>query len=293
MGMSFAPRVALNGFDRSADPPWQMVPVEGQRVLTISGHGNLFMRVNSPNLKVEVTKSGRNTVLTLTGGESPTWATVEWVSDLSPLPGPYRLRRRAEPGFSLAVSVKAPRIINTAFHYVDDGRRQKTNRRIADLDRLIEGANRILTPQANVILKRKSAAPLAVAHDLGRVVRSVPSALRGAPHNVPAAEHEWDILKALGDAAADFNVFFVREYEQDTTPNRDDAEAAAESPGKMCIFEDNIVRPPGEVLAHETVHALGVYDHSTNRYHLISSGATRLGRFINRVQANIINPSGT
>ena len=172
-------------------------------------------------------------------------------------------------------------------------RSRKTKRKIEDLDKLIAATNVILTPQANVIIKRKSAAPLPIAQDLGRVVRFVGSSLRGPPHNVPAAEHEWDILKAAGDATADYNVFFVKEYEQDRSPNHDDADAAALADDKMCVFEDNLGHPASEVLAHETVHALGVHEHSASSHYLMAKGGRGIGRFIDRAQANVINPSGT
>ena len=77
MPITFTPKVAYHGFDRTADPDWQMVPVKGERVLTISGHGKLAMRIGNPNkLKAVLTQSGRSTVLTLTGGENragPMW----------------------------------------------------------------------------------------------------------------------------------------------------------------------------------------------------------------------------
>ena len=45
------------------------------------------------------------------------------------------------------------------------------------------------------------------------------SHLEGPPDNVAPAQHEWDDLLALADTTADFNVFFVKEYEQDNTPS--------------------------------------------------------------------------
>jgi hypothetical protein len=289
MSIRFSPQVMAQGFDNFSTPKWQMVPMTGGvRVLEISGHGKLVPRVRAAAdvLTAVQTASGSKTILTLTGGKNAGKAFVEWVPDL-------KFVGAVDTAFTLEVSVKALKTINTAFHYVDDGRKQKTKRQIADLDAMIAGANLILTPQANLKLARKSAAALPIAQNLGDVVR-FSSHLTGPPDNVPIAQHEWDDLFAKVDATADFNVFFVKEFEIDATPYIDDsAEAGTVATDKMCIFEDRVIRPASEVLAHETVHLLGIGDHSSNNWHLIASGATRKGRWINRDQANTVNPSGT
>jgi hypothetical protein len=287
MGIAFAPRLAFHGFDRTASPKWQMVPVGGQRVLNISGHGTRVLRVRAGAdvLTAVQTVSGRHTVLTLTGGSNSGRASVEWVPNAS-------FVGAVEPVFSLEVSVKEVKEVNTAFHYVDDGHHQITSRRIADLDALIAGANHLLTPQANVNLKRKSAARLPVAQNLGRVVR-FSQHLEGPPNNVPAAQHEWDDLFNLRDTTADFNVFFVKEYEQDITPLHDDADAGTIAADQMCIYEDNQGNDSRRSLAHETVHVLGVSAHSSSNSYLMATGRNGVGRFIDRTQANTINTSGT
>ena len=285
MSMVFVPRITVSGFDNYTSPKWQMVPEGGERVLTISGYGTRVLRFDSTIVNAVQTVTGKTTTLTLTG-KKPGRTSLEWVPSAD-------FVGAAETGFTLEVSVKKMAEVHTAFHYVNDGRQQVTNRRIADLDGMIAVANSLLTTQANVKIFRKSAAVLPIAQDLGRVVRFVGADLTGAPHNVPAAQDEWDDLLAKVDATADFNVFFVKSYEQDETPGIDDTRAGTIASDKMCIFEDNLNVAPSEVLAHETVHLLGIGDHSTDNWHLIASGATRKGRWINKAQANIINKSGT
>ena len=286
MPITFSPKVAFHGFDRTA--AWQTVPVNGERVLTITGHGTRVPRVRSDKANVLTavqTVSGAVTQLKLTGGNTAGKAFVDWVPSAT-------FAGTLEVGFTLEVSVKAVKEINTAFHYVNDGKVQVTARRIADLDPLIVATNVILCPQANVIIKRKSAAPLAMAQDLGAVVKFA-AHLTGPPDNVPAAEDEWDDFKAKRDTTADFNVFFVKEYEQDNTPATDNVDAGTIASDKMCIFEDNIGHPVDEEFAHETVHVLGVSAHSAGNTFLMATGASGIGRFIDRAQANTINPSGT
>jgi hypothetical protein len=270
------------GFDPSVSPNWQMVPVGGMRLLVVTGSAGLIPRIRSANPRttpLTVTTSGLPGIVLLTlSGISAGRAWVEWVPSAS-FAGPVTNDSQLE------ISVKAQKPIRTAFHYVSDGRRQVTNRRIADLDAMITGANAILTPQANVKLMRKSAAALPIAKNLGRVVQ-FSSHIPG----VPAWQHEWDDVTAGADATADFNVFFVHEYEQTRTPLIDETRAGTIAAEKNCLLEDDIASAP-ETLAHETLHLLGI-DHSPTTSHLIASGAIRTGQFISRDQANAINQSG-
>lgn len=315
MAITFSPQHANHGFDGSVTPPWQMVPLGGTRQLTLLGVGSLVMRVRHPRiLQATQFRAAGNVMLALRGLREGK-AIVEWVAARRPQRGlslgPMVAMARgagvafgagvglllgialrsalgtAAPGFSLEVSVKKQKRIHTAFHYVDDGRVQKTARSIAALNGLIAGTNTILDRQANVEIVRKSAAALAIAQNLGSVVR-FSSHLAG----VAAAEHEWDDIVRHADAAADFNVYFVKEYEQDNTPGVDNTRAGTIAAEKNCILEDNIANT-SETLAHETVHLLGIGRHSGTASHLIASGAVRTGQTISKAQANRINPSGT
>lgn len=289
MVIRYAPVRVNHGFDSSASPNWQMVPVGGTRVLAVSGVAGLVPRVRTLRAGTDpvtatLSGSGANIRLTLTGARAPGRCWVEWVPSAA-------FVGAVDTGNTLEISVKTEKVIRTAFHYVTDNRKQKTNRKIDDLDRMITAANAILTPQANVTLQRKSAAVLEIAQNLGDVVR-YSRHLEGAPDNVDPAQHEWGVVTAGADATADFNVFFVRRYEQDNTPYVNDTRAGTIASEKNCLLEDNIDSPP-ETLAHETLHLLGIDPHSGNRTHLIASGAVRTGQVIDRDEANTINPSGT
>lgn len=285
MAVRYSPTQVNHGFDGSVSPNWQMVPVAGTRVLLVTGSSGLVPRVRSANPLVVSLTAVQTTImgvvfLTLTGGGVPGRAWVEWVPSAG-------FVGAVTNDFQLEVSVKRLKPIRTAFHYVSDGRRQITNRQIADLTGMLVAANRILTPQSNVKLIRKSAAPLPIAKNLGRVVQ-FSSHIPG----VPAWQHEWDDVTAGADATADFNVFFVHEYEQTRTPLIDETRAGTIASEKNCILEDDITSA-SETLAHETLHLLGIDDHSPTTSHLIASGAVRTGQVINRDQANTINTSGT
>lgn len=279
MALTFTPKAIDHGLDTSVSPAWQMVPVGGSRVITVAGAGSLVARVHDKSkLKAVQTKVGSNHQLTLTGiAEGRTF--VEWLAspdDMSPV----------QTSFMLEVSVKKEKKIKTAFFYVDDGRKQKTKRSASNIDTLIRDANKLLTAQANVTLVKKSAAALKVKENLGRIVR-FSSHLSG----VAAKQHEWDDLMTYRDSAADFNVFFVKEYEQDKTPFVDNTDAGTISSDKMCVFEDKVHCADHEVLAHETLHFLGVSGHSASNSDLMA--AVACGRTIPKSHANQANNSGT
>lgn len=281
MPISYTKQQTLQGFDSTVTPNWQMVPVGGTRTLNVTGHGTLVPRVRPANIAtVALTNTGNTGRLVITGREAGK-GHVEWVPNLEH-------SGTVETAKKLEISVKAERRIQTAFHYIKDNAGHTTNRSISDLNTLITGVNAILRTQANVTMVRKSAATAEVAQNLGAVVR-FSSHLAG----VAASEHEWDDVTAHADATADFNVFFVWEYEQDNTPAVNNTRAGTIAAEKNCLMEDRMTSSHAETLAHETVHLLGIGDHSGTHQHLIASGAHRTGQLISKSQANTINPSGT
>ena len=266
MAITFSPRVALAGFDPAAR--WQMVPVKGERLLTLEGASGLVPRVGNPKiLEVEQTVSGKTTLLKLKGGKAPGKTVVDW-SDSARFPG----SRRTD--FTLEVDVKKERLVPTFFHYVVDFHRS-TGRNIPELEKLlIIPANEILRPQANVTITKLRAETLVIEDDLGDVV----------------THKQWNAITKHHKKDAAFNVFFVWAFEPDDTPQEDGITAATERAQKSCIFQDiDLRRPAPEVLAHEVVHVLGHDGHSNDPNHLIAHGRIRTGRFIPRAHADLIN----
>ena len=294
MAVRYTPNLVNHGFDRSASPAFQMVPANGTRVLTVHGSHGLEPTVIEvdplhPVLTIAKLGSGSHVRLALTAGWTAGVAFVAWAR-------PGATTSGLGNDFLLEVSVKVNKPVHAHFHYVDDGKRQVTRRNPDDLEKLIADANAILTAQANVTIHQMGGSgKLEVTQDLGRVVRRVSDKLAGPPHHVDRAEDEWDDLRKLGNATADLNVFFVREFEADQHPNRDDAEAGTIRAHKMIILEDSTSAPAGTVLAHEVGHALGIKGHppGTNPRFLMATGRRGTGRFLPKTQINKINKSGT
>lgn len=283
MAVSYAQFPGHWGFDAKASPPWQMLPVGGMRFLMASGTFGLVPRVHVPSgsaasLTATESFAASYSLLKLTGIRAGK-AFIDWAPPGTSLSSPF-----AEG--LLEVSVKAQKVVGTAFHYVEAGRRQTTARRISDLEDMIRGANSLLTPQANVRLESKSAKTLNLRQRLGKVVHDASDLEK------PWKRDEWEIVTRNADPSAHFNVFFVKEFEDDATPRVDRTDAATRWWELNCIIEDNTQHDASEVLAHETIHLLRL-GHSTKAAHLSAPGYLRTGTTITRDQANIINRSGT
>lgn len=276
MTASFTNSLVNSGFDDSVSPPWQMVPVGGVRTIHLQDGSGLTVT------------SADDTVATVTevpGAFTPLLNARTFVVR-GCRKGTTVLR--AGPGVELAVGVKALKRIKTTFHLVTDTATppHSTSRNETSVTDLLRHANEILFGQANVRLDKHDVKNTTISADLGATVR-YSSHISG----VAASEHEWDDVVAHRDASADFNVFLVWDYEQDSTPNTDNANAGTKASEGNCLLEDAIA-VPGRTLAHETAHALSVHDHSTQASNLMSAAPRVRGRgeAMTRSQIDAINP---
>lgn len=145
MPLKFLSKTKNQGLHVQGNLAWQMVPVGKTRKIIVKGTTGLTLQVrNSSIIKVTESKYSKSIILTINGlKQGRTY--IDWVSP----------KTKAKIGYSLEVSVKKQKNIRTVFHYVDDGRLQKTKRKPINAAALIKAANKFLTPQANVKLKLK------------------------------------------------------------------------------------------------------------------------------------------
>lgn len=279
MAASFFALRRLRGFDATANPPWQMVPVGFWREVGLSEAAGLTL--SSTNSAVATAEFARENPASLARagnrkvivhGHRKGSAVIE-------------ARRRSRVVCRLEVGVKASKTVKVAFNFVRDNAGHRTSRALASVDGLVRTMNAIYTPQTYVHIVKRTARWVQVNKNLGRVVR-YSAHLAG----VPAAQHEWDDVIAHRDNAAHWNVFFVWEYEQDSTPFQDHTDAG--NLGGNCLFEDQAGVDVGETLAHELGHYLGVGDfYNSAQTDWLMYGYTDVrGRFIPKDHANTMNP---
>jgi hypothetical protein len=271
----FEEKKPKDGFDGAVNPPWQMVPMSGQKTVILKNAAGLDVVSRNPGIATveDVPKcfvhGGRELIIK---GKTKGTTFID-------------VKNGATTVASLEVAVKTRKIIRASFHLVEDNAGHKTGRNASSIDGWVKTMNDILLPQANVQVNKQRAISVKINKNLGAVVR-FSSHLAG----VPASEHEWDLVTAKGDASADFNVFFVWEYEQDINPNHDDTDAG--TLGKNCIFEDHAGTHVGDTLTHELGHTLGCGDlYGAADKPLLMYGITdQRGQKVNKAHANTMNP---
>ncbi len=250
-----------SGFDNAdsvkGKAPWLMVPLGGHKFVQFTNNSDVR----------QITSSNEKVVRALSLGIA--------VQVFGLAPGVAVLKARNASGRVLArleVSVKRRKTVRTSFHFVEDGAGTKTIRTPSNvdpkatndsLDMLITKLNKIYIPQANIeFVKKDVNFPLKFTQNFGTEVRFTAHLKK-----VPLKEHEWDIVVAKRDRGADFNVFFVWDYE-DNIDAGDGVEAGTLSSVKSCLFDDDLGQDMDEVLGHEAGHNLGL-DHSSNSDHLM------------------------
>ena len=235
-----------NGFDESVTPRWQMVPRGGTKIVRLmDGDGLSVVSVNPAVVTVsEVNKcfvhGGREFELK---GIAKGKAVIE-------------ARQGTTVKTKLEVDVKNKKTVKVAFNFVSDNAGHKTSRSHASVPNFVQELNKIFLPQANIEIVKHGPRNVRVNKNLGAVVRFVGTRLRR--QGVPASEHEWDDVTALGDRTADFNLFFVWEYEQDISPNTDNTGGGTS--GGNCLLEDNLQGSHVRNIGHELGHHLGCND---------------------------------
>jgi hypothetical protein len=266
-----------DGLDPNASPrPWLMVRHTSQKLLRLQGlparTRKVVLTPDKPNI-VDVSFANGIARIRGTGvGTCTVSVEIDGVIDLDSM---------------LDVNVKAMKTVKASFYFVSDNAHHKTTRNKSIVDGLISRLNLIHLPQNNVHFTKGEVKALPIGQDLGPVVRWA----KNLP-GVPNSEDEWDLLVGLRDSDADWTVFFVWEYESDTTPNTDNTDAGTLN--GITVFEDSAGTKIGDTLAHEAGHFLGAPDRTSEAEKgLLMFGITdRRGTKINKVDANRMNPSG-
>ena len=209
---------------------------------------------------------------------------------------------RGEHQAFLEVSVKSPELYKVAFYSLSDSD-PATGKEIhragkrdgAGLEEMVQGANDIIQPQANVSFQ-------IVQHVHGGKATSIKSVKFARKLDAVVSDQIFNDLPKYINPAADFHVFFVWAF-QGSKEGSDDL-AGTEYIGStgFCLFEDGIPhRQEAQVLAHEAVHYL-LYsfgnpgDHHKNQrlgdlmYPRIGAFGFASNKRLGRIYADAINP---
>lgn len=256
MAAEFLKCFDMQGFDRYNAPRWQMVPVGGVRYVLLRDGAGLTVTSSVPAM-VAVTEVKLADLPT--HGRQPMHHGDRFFKLEGKAKGSAQLDARSAAGaavVSLEVDTKNKKTVTVAYNFVKDTATppHHTRRVPAASTEWLRGINHVYNGQANIFFTQKRSQWVTVGQDLGTVVRWA----QGVP-GTTAADHEWPVVVAQGDATANMNFFLVWEYEQDATPNVDDTDAG--TLGGNCLFEDNAGSQVPTTMAHEIGHFLGRPDH--------------------------------
>lgn len=276
MAAHFSELRSNDGFDGSVSPPWLMVP---------SGFFKQVQLVDGAGLTLVVTAPATAWVLEPASGSGLRVRTIS-INGLATGTAFIEARSGSTVRARLEVSVKSSKVIRTAFNFVSDNatpHHHFTRRSYSEVDGMLKTMNAIYYPQTNILFNKHVVRDVRVPGNLGRTV--IDPSLLSSP---PAGGNEWAAVTALGDATADFNVFFVWSLEK--ARKSGDEDAVTELGGRNCLFEDRAGRDVGETLAHEAGHFLGVNDVNGHQRWLMHRYTDIRGRKIPRAHADIMNP---
>jgi hypothetical protein len=266
---------ANDGFDSTGARPWQMVPMQGRKVVRLVDGAALTLGVLPDNGSVRATLlPGGMVEIVSTRYESGSFEGVVVARDNH---GSYRAQLQirvtqqvvistafffigdtatpASPGHRAAASHTTRRVMPTSGTPAAPGRRRA---RPADLDGWLRTMNSIFNPQANVWFAQETGSPRAT---------TVPTNLGRTVNWTSYTAGDWHAVLSSVPTSARFNVFLVWDYQ--TSGQRGDQDAATHPGGRHCFLEDNAGRDVGESLAHEAGHALGLDHPGHHRQHLM------------------------
>jgi hypothetical protein len=264
-----------DGFDESATPPWLMAPTTGEKKVILVDGEAMSVTSQDPTVATVSEKPG-------TAGKKKRELIIKGLKKGTTL---IEVKSGGISKAQLEIAVKDRKTVKLAFNYVSDNAGHSTWRVRASAPRWVQIMNNIYLPQTNIEFKNHSVNKVKISQNLGKVVR-FSTHLAG----VAASQHEWGIVTSTGDSTADFNIFFVWEYEQDNTPRIDHTDAGTS--GSNCIFEDRAGKEVGETLSHEAGHFLGASDTyiNTDKNLLMYGFTDARGKKISKAHANIMNP---
>jgi hypothetical protein len=263
------------GFDYTSTPPWQMVPVGGDRYVTL-GDGK--------GLKVLSTQPSVVSVQEVNQRDLPKWdlpiptfagdrffrlhGVSRGAASILASDGPREQAR-------LDVNAKTLKEVRVAFNFVKDTGGVKTSHLPTEAAQWIRDLNKIYQ-QCNLRLICRASRWISVKADLGWVVSYV-------PQGTDEENREWNLVVANYDSSAEVNVFLFNDFRLGH-PVEDNASGI--TLGKFSGLDDD-ASPYIKNMAHEIGHTQGLRDDALADDALMG---WQKGVHLRRAEVNIVNP---
>lgn len=270
----------MQGFDDSAAPPWQMVPVDGDRYVLLTDSAGLSLRSSNPSVAMWHEVSGReipgshsimngHRALRLHSGEKG-WARIV-------------AYERSKEVAHLDVETKFAKTLRITFNFVRDKAGEKTVHTPAEATQWVRRLN-LIYQQANIRFVCRSARWVTLDADVGWVIH-IFNPTSGSKKD----REEETLLEAQRDPGADLNVFHFNDFRLGDGP--EDTVAALGVIGGRCVYVDDdaaLGEQYVNVLAHEIGHNLGLGERKEPN--ALMHPWMKDGVELNRDEVNKINP---
>ena len=195
--MSFNPKFAafqdFYGFDTSVAPHWQMVPLDGEKIVYLENAAGMSVQIlNAKVAQVSEETTTANVqrpqkrVFKLTGKSHGTTL--------------LEVRKDNVLKTSLEIDVKKPKSFGLAFNFVTDKTGRTTVKNPSNVPEWLEALNEIYQPQTNVSFIHRRTKIVPINNNLGSEIDSIDANFSG---------WEWDVIVKERDVSADINLFFV------------------------------------------------------------------------------------
>lgn len=280
MNPIFEEYLPFYGFDKSANPHWQMVP---------SGNDKKVYLMNAANLPVEIKDSKIAQVTEVTDtGIPPSNKRLFQIRGLTHGKTFLEVRQDNSVKVRLEISVKKLLKFRLGFNFLVSGR-CATKKDSSQASRWVRQLNEIYAEQTNVFF------------DLGVVNTISPTSDFGPELDFTDADFsgwEWETMVSNGDQGSDINIFLVKKINYFIDQRNWNSPKGATWKKDCCVGDEPERGEEAEmiVIAHEIGHALGIpgekhFYHRKNRNQYIMFWSSKfLGRGIPKIHAETINP---
>lgn len=238
-----------DGFDPAPKPRWKMLPYFEQTPIRIVRGAGWKLRTSASSGLYFIEPDSNRWVTSYLVTRSD-----EEIVVVGTIPGNGQILGEDLTGAIrplLDVSVLVPKVVTVACHFVEDKAKHKTKRVVGDEKSMIDEANRVYKPQANLTFQLIHSKPLNAKEDWGNPITYKEMGGEFLP-----------LLRNYSLPQARINVFFVWDY----NPGSGDTDAEVNNiGGNAVIFEDDAGADVGLSLSHEFGHNLGLPHRETRK----------------------------
>ncbi|GEM_PF-5685316 len=293
----------LNGFDDSNPVRWQMVPLDGERLVALLDGSSANIEISGQSFAsiIEVYTNNAlnktadqqrwaNTAATIAnekGWKNPRFFLLKGHSE-----GTAKLTAKTSITRELEVSVHSQRNLYVTFHIVQDkGGKRYSSRSESEITSMLAEVNSFFPAQTNIKFTCHFINYIELDRKLGG---SVVYKYKNSDPDVTVSGDETKHIFEYVDSGVPINVFFVWDISAKGVGSApkgttfDPRDPIGLTYGRCILIEDKVKQNAGLVLGHELTHSLGHKDHHALQGGLMHLFTEPMGKRIYRNEAKTV-----